>query len=298
MTITRNYCKRFNTTIKATSENGNLLVFRPRCKMWACPYCAIKNMKLWRYRIMLECEKTKQNVWFFWTFTLDGRDHESNNPQSYSLQKWRDIWDKLMKRIKRDMKKFSKNMRYVRVFESHKSGILHVHMLSDVAYSDILPVQQWNKITNQWDTVWHSEKLLVHLEELNLGKIHDVRPINTENPEENGVARNVSAYITKYLTKDIQGDLRDVLKLAGMARVRILQTSQNFGKIEEIESDLQWSRDLIKKWEFDSLSDKQKARDITRGIDLKDNDFGEYDHYPNRDSDLQWIAELMDKDSN
>lgn len=288
------YCTGFNASVMATDTNGDYLIYRPRCKQWSCPYCAGQNRKLWRYRIMLECEKTIQNVWFFWTITLDGSDHKSDNPQIDSLMLWRERWDKLMKRVRRDMKKLSTSFKYVRVFESHKSGILHVHMLSNVAYGDIQECDQWNNKTKQNDKVWRSESLATHLDELELGNIHDVRPIVTEDETDNGVARNVSAYVTKYLTKDIQSGVRNILKDAGMSRVRMIQTSQKFGEIPENEDKLNWELSRLQHIAFDNMPAQNKAIDISREVQIEDEDFYGGDAYPNKISDTVWLSTLID----
>lgn len=246
---------------------------------------------------MLEAEQTKQNVWFFWTITLDGKDHESNNPHVDSLKLWREKWDKLMKRVRRDMKPYGKKMRYVRVFEPHKSGILHVHMLTDIAYNDIQEFEQWNNVTKQNDIVWHSETFEKHLTELDLGKIHDIRPIETEDETDNGVARNVSAYVTKYMTKDIQNTMRELLKENGLGRVRLLQTSQQFGVIPDREDKLDWELGRLTKIAHDSLPADNHAKDVQRDTVIEEDDFHGTDKYPNRYSDLEWLAVLMDNDT-
>jgi hypothetical protein len=138
----------------------------------------------------------------------------------------------------------------------------------------------------------------MHLKDLGIGTIHDLRPINTENSENNGVARNVSAYITKYMTKDLQGDLRNVLKHNDMSRIRMIQTSQSFGKIEKIEPDRAWVVGVLKLWEHESLPNGNKSIDLSRELELEINDFGDEEHYPNKMTDLQWIAEIMELDNN
>lgn len=245
---------------------------------------------------MLECEETIQNVWFFWTVTLDGDDHKTENPHVDSLKKWRTCWDKLMKRVRRDMKKLHGKMRYVRVFESHKSGVLHVHMLTDIAYSDIEECQQYNNVTKRYDTVTRSKKFARHLSDVGLGDIHDIRPINTEDASDNGIARNVSAYVTKYLTKDIQSDMRQLLKNAGMSRIRIIQTSRSFGVVANEHEKLNWSLGRLSKIAHDSLPSSSHASDISRGRVVDDSDFYDFDQYPNQYSDLQWLAELQEFD--
>lgn len=79
------YCTGFSASVIGT-ENKTQLVYRPRCKQWSCDYCAIQNMKAWRWRIANEIGKLKnenviQNTWFFWTMTLSGEYHDKTKPR-------------------------------------------------------------------------------------------------------------------------------------------------------------------------------------------------------------------------
>lgn len=270
------FCTKVNLSVKATDNTGNILIYRPRCKQWDCPYCAIQNAKIWRARIMLEIQKSAIEIWHFWTLTLDGCDHDGNTANS--LWKWRESWDSLMKRIKRDLGK----LRYIRIFEPHKDGTLHVHMLTDKTYADVARVEEDDGRDN-----YRSKELEKHLTDLSLGWRHDVRPIHTKDKIDDGVARNVSAYVTKYLSKDLQSLTRQVLKDAGMSRVRMIQTSQNwYNEKQVIDKPLIWELQPLYKFEYESLPSSLSARDITRDRKISIDDFYDSEYYPNKISDL------------
>lgn len=271
----KKFCPKYSTSFVASQE-GNKLVFKARCKQWSCPYCAKVNQRIWRARIMGEVESTPDHSeWYFWTVTLAPGDHKGNMVSSALV--WRNVWDKLMKRIRRNLGK----LRYVRVFEPHKSGILHVHMLTDKSYSDVERVVESDGRDN-----YTSETFRLHLLDLKLGVRHDIRPIITSNFEENGLSRNVSAYVTKYLTKDIQSLARQILRDNGLSRIRIIQTSSKWFNQAKKEAQLSWDNRALTLTELLYGEHGTKAIDISKDRVITSDDFYDYDHYPNKLSDL------------
>jgi len=276
------HCPHYSLALHTKdNEDKDALIYRARCKSWSCDYCAEINRKVWRARIMLEVAKSPGDVWHFWTLTLDGKDHGGNTAKS--LQIWRDGWDKLMKRVKRDLGV----MRYIRIFETHKDGTLHVHMLCDKAYPDVVAVLETDGRIN-----YRSSDLKTHLEALALGWRHDLKPIVTENAENEGNERNVSAYCVKYLTKDIQSNVRSMLREAGMERVRMIQTSQQWANVPTASEAREWQKGGITMVEYDALSVEKV---ITVDVDVKRvvmaGDFFETGIYPNKYTDLLNIAD-------
>lgn len=292
------YCTGFSASIIGT-DGRTKLVYRPRCRQWSCAYCAQKNMATWRWRVANEIADHAnengivQNTWFFWTLTLLGYMHDkSMSPEENtvnSLQKWRETWDTLMKRIRRMVKPYTQKMVYMRVFESHKDGTLHVHMITNVAPNDIAP-------RDDNPDVWNSAELQAHLDELELGYIHDIKPVVTDvNLHENGVSRNVSAYVTKYLTKEAQGTIRQCLKDAGMGRIRVIQTSSKFWDKPDVDgADIDWAIGRIDRMDYHTDSKIDSYVDISRDIKIRDSDFGDHFSYPNKTSDMLWIDEIND----
>jgi len=275
------YCTRINLALKAY-EQGNALLYRPRCKQWSCGYCAKVNRDIWQARIMNEIADGRCEQWYFWTLTLDGKDHNGNTIES--LQKWRDVWDKLLKRIKRDLKK----MRYVRIFETHKDGTLHVHMLTDLAYDDLIETKESDGRSN-----WTSAKLQKHLTEVGLGWRHDIRPLDKVDTDKS--IKDVSKYVIKYMTKSIQSKVRKALSDAGMSRVRMVQTSHKWFNETQLDQALLWTREPLFKSEFDNLPQGKLAKDISRDRIIEEKDFYDSGTYPNRISDTVDLAESEEK---
>mgnify|MGYP000470266018 CR=1 FL=1 len=273
------YCPNYSTSLKAKDKN-NTYIYKARCKQWSCPYCAGVNKRIWRGRIMNEIESTPEHkIWYFWTLTLLGKDHKGLN---HSLQIWRDKWSKLRKRIVRDLGK----LRFVRVFEMHKDGTLHIHMLTDKAYKDLKTIAATDKQSERHE----SAKLTKHLNDLDLGYIHDIKTIETENEEENGIARNVSAYVVKYLTKDVQEFVRVILRKS-KTRMRIIQTSHKWYNDTKKDAELTWKQESLYRSEYLAMESYKDAIDLSTDTVITIDDFHEYDHYPNKISDILDAAE-------
>lgn len=285
-------CKRYRAILR-TSDNKeqDALIHRARCKQWDCETCAKINARVWQARIGLEIERHGANVrWFFLTFTLDGYLHDSEGKVSKkiwrkqvsnSLKVWRVSWDKLMKRLKRQYGKFD----YVRVFETHKDGTLHIHTLCNAKITDAV-------FTTRKDgtTYWHSATIESHLNDLALGYIHDAKPLGYEDKDFTENVKMIASYLAKYMTKDAQSDVRQALKIAGMGRIRIIQTSQKWSDLPKELSDRQWVTDAIT---FDDAmaiwKDGNKIIDINRKMIIDDGEhFSDTLKYPNRDSEIAY----------
>jgi hypothetical protein len=232
---------------------------------------------------MIEVKK-QESDWYFWTLTLAGEDHKSDT--AYSLQVWRESWDKLMKRVKRECE----GMRYVRVFEAHKDGTLHVHMLADKTYDDVREVIEGDGRKN-----YRSGGLKRALVALGLGWRHDLRPIVTKDAENDGEARNVSSYVVKYLTKGIQSYIRAQLRAAGLSRVRMIQTSRGWSRVPANKAGREWCKGEISYDQYDRIIEQGGVlldANLRRAVKVAD--FHGEDYYPNKASDLADIADSLE----
>lgn len=155
------------------------ILFNPRCKQWACPYCAELNKSYWvhqaaRGSILLTMEgATLQFV------TLTSRGYTTPTTSVYFM---RTNWPKLRKRAERLTTAWHPwtgiNWAYFLVPERHKSGRLHAHLVA----ATHLNGERWWK-DNAHASGW--------------GYITDVQEMI--NP------LKVANYIAKYLHKDAGG---------------------------------------------------------------------------------------------
>jgi len=230
------YCENYTSVLQGQkpTDNDITYIYRTRCKQWSCDYCANINRRIWMARIVIETCGDVQGTWHFWTLTLDADDHDRGI--GHSLTVWRSQWDKLLKRIRRMAQ--PRKLRYLRVFETHADGTLHIHMLADYAPSDVRKTTRYNKKRDKNIDVYVSNTLRDVLTDLDLGWVHDVRPMVKSRDMTTEVS--IAAYLGKYLTKDMQSSARADLRVAGMGRIRMIQTSQAWAKLDQDASDVDW----------------------------------------------------------
>lgn len=109
--------------IASNAVTKTVIFFRPRCKMWSCPYCAHINRQLWTaraYNAAMQFFEHAGNVNFV---TLTSHEKLTARQSWYVFPK---AWKKLHARAKRRDGKAD----YVMVPEQHEDGRIHVHMLT------------------------------------------------------------------------------------------------------------------------------------------------------------------------
>lgn len=143
-------------------------------------------------------------------------------------------------------------MEYVRVFEKHKTGEFHIHLLLRAVVLD-----------EKKDIRWLKDTATKH----GLGY-----KVDWQNIEHGGETTKIASYITKYMSKDAQG-MMDMPK--GLRRI---QTSTGIGALKPPKSDEEWfvrsgiyPRDLM---QFDEV------RDVSTGYVIEEVYFKEFAYYP------------------
>lgn len=252
-------CPRFhNVATTVVDKNGKpqRLLIRLGCKQWQCPVCYKRNRELWRHHLMKKVSEIGGS-WSFWTITMPSFIHKASTDEKrakLSLLRIRANWDKFMKFMKRKYGKFE----YVRVFETHESGCLHIHFLAsflvpgdDYKTAHIGTKKEYSYSASMKDTIKVS---------YNFGEMHSV--INL--PE--GDFSKTVGYVTKYMTKE--DDF--VTKYLSKTRVRRIQTSRKIGAVPKSKSDYEWEiKNGVSKWENRYI----ETIDLNRSKVLKDSDF-------------------------
>lgn len=227
-------CENF-TAIAVNADEGNEhLLAHLRCKQWSCSYCAQQNAKIWRAKLLKGINESECN-WAFVTITLPSWVHKRKKSERYEigLKLIQSNWDRFMKRLKREYGKFE----YLRVLETHKTGVIHIHLLMGTFIPDSV-----RKTRKKDGSVYHASKTLKkHLVECGFGYIHDARNLTDSEAHESidskaWNAGSVAGYVTKYITKDLTryDEQRKGLK------VRKIQCSQAFIGKDEKESGSKW----------------------------------------------------------
>lgn len=260
-------CPRFSGIAK---EEDKRLLLRLGCKQWQCPVCYKRNRELWRHHLMKKISEIG-GAWSFWTVTMPKAMHKLSDEEKrcrMSLKSIRKNWDKFMKWMKREWGKFQ----YVRVFETHESGCLHIHFLASfhVADSDYKTA---NEGTPKQYT--YSRKMKDNCVFYGWGIMNSVVNLPVDN-----FALTVG-YATKYMTKE--DDF--VTKYLGKMRVRRIQTSQGIGAVPKSKSDDNWQ---IAHGVSIYENEEKPYFDLNKKRKVKKDDFGGEHWYPNS-------SELVDK---
>lgn len=116
------------------------LYFRPRCKSWSCLPCSAQNARLWAFRaaygfatmpvkVIQPINRNQKSNFDFVTLT----SHEKLSKIG-SVRVFAHSWPLLRKRVSRQT-----DSEYLMVPEQHRSGKLHIHMLTTAK----LPKKWW-----------------------------------------------------------------------------------------------------------------------------------------------------------
>lgn len=168
---------------------------RLRCKSWACPYCNKKNRDEWSSHLKKRLPRVAVKWWFV-TLTA----HENLRGKGQSLANIRDNLDRLFKRLRRIYERIS----YVRVYEVHKSGAFHAHLLvaglsNRVSVRKAGNGQQYfrprkeNETGKSWSVKTWWKKTC---REMGMGYMVDCQPL--------AETQHAVRYVLKYMTKEAQ----------------------------------------------------------------------------------------------
>lgn len=243
-------CERYNG-IAVAQDGDTRKVAQLRCKQWHCPYCARKNAEQWRAAI-IDYVNNSNHHWSFLTLTLADWVHKMHKDHVYDtgVHFIRVHWDRLMKRLKRWLGKFQ----YVRILESHKSGVIHVHLLVSTWIPDSYLV-----VRDDGSKYNRSAILEAHLKDCGFGYIHDARNLESPKTGNKYHAGSVAAYVTKYMTKDLAKHDSERKK----RRVNKIQTSRGIKRVN-LDKQLSWQlKSGVYLDEF--LNSPYQYHDVTTG---------------------------------
>jgi len=208
-------------------------------------------------------------VWFV-TLTQSPKTRSQDN----GLPVMQSGISKLIKRMRRLHDKAISQFAYVRVYEQHKSGIYHAHILM-LWYPVPRKKTESKHIykTGKRKGKINTKKWLKDISyECGLGYIADIKELDitqidtTDNP----ILRVVS-YVTKYMTKAVQERIQ-----GENSGLRIIQASQNIPKELAYTDDLevfdQW-RVQTELHEYDYHTIQHPVIDVQKKQAIKDDDF-------------------------
>lgn len=200
-----------------------VVMARLRCKSWQCPHCARENRAEWRKHLTKVLPKISSNWWFV-TLTA----HAALRSATTSLVNLRSNIDRLFKRIRRVWS----NVEYVRVYEVHKKGAFHAHLLVSGLSSRVQKFTASNGIHYYRPTLsnarlgcWSARTWFSRTAwDLGMGYMVDVQSLEGTT--------NAVGYVVKYLSKAAQE-----FHVKGLRRV---QTSRKIGS-PRVRGDGTWT---------------------------------------------------------
>lgn len=198
------FCKNFTKILISRPDQSRIKVLRTRCKMWSCEHCAKTNRNQWREHLMNYILREPIG-WTFITLTCSPTSHKNKT----TLENARKAWDTCYQALYRYNGR--KTFDYVRVFEKHESGQIHVHAIVRVRMDS-------NNVKNAKNALL-APKFTRYLKDLGAAKwgAYIAHAVNLET--DTGF---VVLYVTKYMTKQAQNFITT-------KHVRRIQTSKSIG---------------------------------------------------------------------
>jgi len=179
-------------------------IIKARCKLWTCPYCAEINAIAHYIRILNGVNRLQESGEAINFVTITSHEKVRNFKQGYAV--WQSAWRKLQERLRRFIKNCGARCEFVYLFELHKKGGLHVHML----------------VTGSIETRWWKD----NARQCRLGY-----QAKSEQVDNAGLA---SSYVIKYIAKNIGLEI----PVKGFRRINY---SRGFPPAQKFDSPDQWT---------------------------------------------------------
>ncbi len=176
------------------------------CRTYSCPDCG--PIKVWRLRKYLTKYFETWGHIRFWTFTLQ-------YPPDMSEEKHQKLlalaWHKFITYVRRtkSLSKYQSKFSYVKVYEPHKRGNWHLHVLINryLSYDVLQPI-------------WESCCMQVLEREVHSGQCWVV---GKRNP------RQSANYVCKYITKTIKTVFRNLRRYSTSHGIRLFPSKKSSG---------------------------------------------------------------------
>jgi len=244
------------------------LYIKASCKQWSCPVCGEKNAERWVARVVNGINQyIKLGHWDWYLMTITS--HKKMRTTEGSLKNLREGWRKLSNRLWRRWGKGH----YVKVYEHHKDGAFHMHVITDISIPYSVKIV-WNEKRRMLEPVFSCKWLKDNAAQCGMGYIDDYRPI---------ASPGISAYyVAKYLSKSVGDNGKCWPK-----NMRRIQCSHNWPKLPDVAdvSEYNWqfianryelmlrAQNLF-RFEDILVTDAQTGKDFTL------DDFGFWDTIP------------------
>jgi hypothetical protein len=247
-------------------DNRNIVHLR--CGQWDCDYCSAVNRKRWRAFLYAKLPSVS-TVWSFVTITCDSDAHANGVTLDYIIANF----DKLSKRLKRAWG----NYPYIRIYERHKSGQFHAHLLVGYLPSDYMDKNAYKRVFNpktRKSTKRYRgtayQDLLNACAAVGFGKMCDFTPLqNVTDATKPLDVKVVTTYVTKYMSKNLSHLPKGT---------RRIQCSRDIGGLPDTDGNgVYIKRHAVT---VDDVITHGVLTDINYKIKTDSDVFGTHDHYP------------------
>lgn len=194
-------CPNFTGFMVGIGEQKTV-ISRMRCKQWSCAFCADKNRLHWRAHLLDTLNKNQADYWPDWflvTLTAAG-----NNRTAYgSASALQGAFNTIAQLFRDQAKKLGAKISYVRVFEAHQDGAIHMHVLLNAPLAgNAWFIPGTPKKHPKHPGKWFREFSDYTASKTGLGwKSEIVRIVPYDGYDPVAVT---TRYVTKYLTKEAQ----------------------------------------------------------------------------------------------
>ncbi len=252
----KKYCEHF-TGLLVNERDDEILLAMTRCGKWTCDFCGVVNSRMWYARILEHLNQNSDLDWCWFTLTA----HSKKRGAVKSIENLRSAWDTLTKRMKRKFGKYQ----YCRVYEKHRDGSFHIHCIASFHFNDIKVRHQKNGTDVNY-SMWLSKTA----KSLKLGYYTHADDISTTKH-----AGFIASYVAKYITK------MSVDFASEIGRVRRIQTSQNWAKLEKPKNG-EWKLrpGFYEADIFAAIKKRKHVIDVSLGYEVTIDDFEETYIYP------------------
>jgi len=222
--LSKKPCTKANTPylIGVNHDEHKAILSKAACKCWDCETCGSRNANTWIARI-LNGINTLRFPLAFLTLTSHRRWRKER-----SLACLRQGWKKLYNRILAKLGKKNENLYFCRVWEQHKDGSFHLHVLISVNFGT-----RWAKTNSRACGMGHQA---------------DWRDI--EN------AGMVAGYVAKYTLKNSTVTRGGVKWPKGLRRVEV---SRNWPELPDMDivSGFDWMISVSKEYQSEVAGNLQ-----------------------------------------
>jgi len=219
----KNCTKTNNIHLTGINQNEHkALLTKTNCKMWNCPACAARNARKWIARIINGVNQLGGD-WYFFTITSSGSYRGIS-----SVKAIRKGWKLLYNRILALYGKDASILYYCKVWEQHKDGSFHLHLLANF------------RVTKRW--------LKDNCFSCGLGHQAHIRAIQN--------TRQICGYVAKYTLKNAAVTRGGIIIPKGLRRI---ETSHKWPILPKLATMINY------EWIFESTREKQLHRaDVLR----------------------------------